>query len=221
MRNVLFDFDGTLMNTWPGIEATLRASLKALDISVPDAVVTRALVGIPLMRVFEVLLDGDTVQAALATKKYRELFPLVGMSGASPFEGAPRMLEELKMGGREVFLVTARNEMITKQMMIDHSLARFFTWVRGEQEGEVLDGKGQMVAEVLQKFSLNPEDCVFVGDRMYDVEAAHANSMQAVGVTYGYGTVEELEKAGASQLVGSIGELGELLLKANLLRIED
>ena len=72
-----------------------------------------------------------------------------------------------------------------------------------------------MVAEVLQKFSLNPEDCVFVGDRMYDVEAAHANSMQAVGVTYGYGTVEELENAGASQLAGSIDELGELLLKAN------
>ena len=215
MKNVLFDFDGTLMNTWPGIEATLRASLKALDISVPDAVVTRALVGIPLMRVFEVLLDGDTVQAALATKKYRELFPVVGMSGASPFEGVPGMLEGLKMGGREVFLVTARNEMITKQMMKDHSLTRFFTWVRGEQEGEVLDGKGQMVAEVLQKFSLNPEDCVFVGDRRYDVEAAHTNSMQAVGVTYGYGTEEELVDAGAAQLVGSIEELGEMLLKAN------
>jgi phosphoglycolate phosphatase len=215
MKNILFDFDGTLMDTWPGIEATLRASLKALDISVPDAVVTRALVGIPLMRVFEVLLEGDTVKAALATKKYRELFLVVGMSGARPFEGVPGMLEGLKMGDREVFLVTARNEMITKQMLIDHSLARFFTWVRGEQEGEVLDGKGQMVAEVLQKFSLNPEDCVFVGDRRYDVEAAQANGMQAVGVTYGYGTVEELENAGASQLVGSIDELGELLLKAN------
>ena len=143
MKNILFDFDGTVMDTWPGIETTLRASLKALDISVPDAVVTRALVGIPLMRVFEVLLDGDTVKAALATKKYRELFTVVGMSGASPFEGVLRMLEGLKMGGREVFLVTARNEMITKQMMKDHSLARFFTWVRGEQEGEVLDGKGQ------------------------------------------------------------------------------
>ena len=216
MKNVLFDFDGTLMNTWPGIETTLRASLNALDISVPDdAIISRALVGIPLMRVFEVLLEGDTAKAALATKKYRDLFPVVGMSGASPFEGVPGMLEGLKMGDREVFLVTARNEMITKQMMKDHSLTRFFTWVRGEQEGEVLDGKGAMVAEVLKRFGLDPGDCVMVGDRRYDIEAARANEVRTVGVTYGYGTVEELENAGASQLVGSINELGEMLLKAN------
>jgi len=214
MKNILFDFDGTLMDTWPGIETTLRASLKALDIPVPDDAVTRALVGIPLMRVFEVLLEGDKVRSGLATEKYRELFPVVGMSGSRPFEGVPGLLESLKKEGRDVFLVTARNERIAKQMMLDHSLTRFFTWVRGELEGEIPDGKDHMVAEVLQKFSLNPEDCVFVGDRMYDVEAAHANSMQAVGVTYGYGTVEELENAGASQLVGSIDELGELLLKA-------
>jgi len=211
-KNVLFDFDGTLMNTWPGIEATLKASLKALDISVPDAIVTRALVGIPLMRVFEVLLEGDAAWAGLATDKYRELFPVVGMSGASPFEGVPEMLEGLKMRGREVFLVTARNERITKQMMKDHNLTRFFTWVRGEQEGEVLDGKGHMVAEVLERYGLDPGDCVMVGDRRYDVEAAKANEVRTVGVTYGYGTVEELENSGASQLVGSIDELGRMLL---------
>jgi len=212
MKNVLFDFDGTLMNTWPGIEATLKASLQTLNFPVSDNAITRDLVGIPLMKVFEELLGSDPASADLATQKYRELFPVVGMAGARPYGGVVKMLEGLKMGGRDVFLVTARNEMITKQMMKDHSLTRFFTWVRGEQEGEVLDGKEHMVAEVLKHFGLDPGDCVMVGDRRYDMEAAKANEVRTVGVTYGYGTVEELENAGASQLVGSINELEGILL---------
>lgn len=211
MKNIFFDFDGTLMNTWPGIETTLRASLQALAIPVRDDAITRALVGIPLMKVFEELLGGDPVSAGLAVQKYRELFPVVGMSGARPYEGVVRMLQELTMRGRELFLVTARNEMITKQMMKDHDLAVFFTWVRGEQEGEVPDGKAHMVAEVLQKFSLDPGECAMVGDRRYDIDAALANGMQAVGVTYGYGTRGELLDAGAGHLAGSIAELEKVL----------
>jgi phosphoglycolate phosphatase len=212
MKNILFDFDGTLMNTWPGIEATLVASLQALDIPARDDSITRDLVGIPLKRVFEELLGDEPAKADLATKKYRELFPVVGMSGARPFEGIIGMLEELQAQIRTLFLVTARNEKITKQMMKEHGMAGFFTWVRGEQEDEVSDGKAHMVAEVLQKYSLNPQDCVMVGDRRYDVEAALANDVNAVGVTYGYGTEEELVDAGASRIVGSIGELEKILV---------
>jgi phosphoglycolate phosphatase len=212
MRTIFFDFDGTLMDTWPGIETTLRASLQALDIPVREETITRALVGIPLMRVFEELLADDPASAGLATQKYRELFPIVGMLGARPFEGVVRMLEELMKQGRALFLVTARNEAITKQMMKSHGLTGFFTWVRGEQEGEVPDGKDHMVAEVIQRFGLDPGDCVMVGDRRYDVEAARANGVRAVGVTYGYGTEEELQDAGANRLVGSIEELEKMLI---------
>lgn len=212
MKNVFFDFDGTLMDTWPGIETTLKASLKALDIPARDDSITRDLVGIPLKRVFEELLGDDPANADLATQKYRELFPIVGMLGARPFEGVVRMLEQLMKHGRALFLVTARNEAITKQMMKSHGLTGFFTWVRGEQEGEVPDGKDHMVAEVIQRFGLDPGDCVMVGDRRYDVEAARANGVRAVGVTYGYGTEEELQDAGANRLVGSIEELEKMLI---------
>ena len=215
MKTILFDFDGTLMDTWPGIEKTIRASLRELEIPLDGKMITRTLVGMPLMRVFEELLGGDPVKTGLATQKYRELFPVVGMSGARPFEGAVRMLEVLVERGRTLSLVTARNEVITRQMMKEHGLTGLFTWVRGEQEGEVPDGKAHMVAEVLQKYSLKPEDCGMVGDRRYDVEAARANGMRAVGVTYGYGTKEELMDVGTSQLAGSIPELEKILLNSD------
>ena len=212
MKNILFDFDGTLINTWPGIEATLRASLESLKLPIRESTINRSLVGMPLLKVFEELLEGDLKYAERALHRYREIFPAVGMPGAVPFEGVIRMLEELKKDDRDLFLVTARNETITKQMMAVHNLTEFFTWVRGEQEGEVPDNKVHMVAEVLQKFDLYPGSCAMVGDRKYDIEAAYANSLNTVGVTYGYGTREELAEAGAGQLVGSVGELEKALL---------
>jgi phosphoglycolate phosphatase len=212
MNIILFDFDGTLINTWPGIEATLRASLEALDIPIREGAITPSLVGMPLAKVFEELRGDDPSSAEVVTQKYRELFPTVGMSSSEPFGGVHEMLEELKGRDKELFLVTARNEVIAKKMMDDHNLSGFFTWVRGEQEGELPDGKAHMIAEVLLKFSLAREDCVMVGDRSYDMEAALANSIQAIGVTYGYGSREELIDAGAQKLVDSIMDLEETLL---------
>jgi phosphoglycolate phosphatase len=201
------------MNTWPGIERTIRAALQALDIPTLEGVIDHALVGMPLAKVFEEILGHDSKSAEHATRKYRELFPLVGLSGARPYEGVMGMLMNLISGGRDLFLVTARNEKIARQMMNDHGLTGFFTWVRGEREGEVPEGKSHMVAEVLQKFSLIPEECVLVGDRRYDMDAAKTNGLQAVGVTYGYGTGEELAEAGAGRLAGSIGELTKILME--------
>jgi len=221
VKNILFDFDGTLMDTWPGIAATLRASLRTLDIPIHEDAITRTLVGIPLLKVFEELLGNDTVRADLAARKYRELFPVVGKSGARPYKGVVRLLDELTTKGRESFLVTARNEVIAKQMMVDHGLDGFFTWVRGEREGEAPDGKAHMVAEVLEMFNLDPDDCVMVGDRRYDIDAALINGMKAVGVTYGYGTVEELTSAGAGRIVGSIEDLGKALLNNQVRGIAD
>jgi phosphoglycolate phosphatase len=215
MKSVLFDFDGTLMDTWSGIENTIRKTLEVLGLPSGGEAVNRALVGMPLKKVFEKLTDGNAVQVEIATQKYRELFPITGMSRARPFEGVNHLLEELTARSFTLFLVTARNEIIANQMMEDHGLGRFFTWVRGEREGEVPDGKAHMVGEVVDNFELDPGNCIMVGDRKYDIKAARANGMHSIGVTYGYGTKEELMDAGAGKLVGSIADLAGVLLRAD------
>lgn len=212
MRSLLFDFDGTLMDTWPGIQSTLKAALTELEIPFEAHTVTRELVGMPLQKVFEKLMPGDGSGAEAAARKYRELFPRIGMPGARPFEGVPGLLEDLRMEGRQLYLVTARNEIITRRMMAEHGLTRFFAWVRGELEGEAPEGKSHMVAEVLDRFDLDPPGCVMVGDRSYDVDAAVANGIKAVGVTYGYGTAKELQDAGASHLAETVHELKKVLM---------
>jgi phosphoglycolate phosphatase len=213
VNSILFDFDGTLIDTWPGIETTLRASFKALKFNVHAEAITTALVGMPLMKVFDQILEGDRYKADLALQKYRELFPLLGMAASRPFDGAAKLLKDLNEDNRSLYLVTARNEGITKKMMSDHDLTGYFKWVRGEREGEHPDGKAHMMSEVLEKFSINPLECVMVGDRRYDMEAAQVNGIRSIGVTYGYGTEDELVDAGAVMLADSIGALEKILLE--------
>ncbi len=215
MKSVLFDFDGTLMDTWSGIENTIRETLEVLGLPADGQAVTRTLVGMPLTKVFEELTDGSARQVEMATQKYRELFPVTGMSKARPFEGVDRLLQGLTARSFTLFLVTARNEIITNQMLEDHRLEGFFTWVRGEREGEVPDGKAHMVEEVVGNFGLDPGNCIMVGDREYDIKAALANGMHSIGVTYGYGTREELRDAGAGKLVGSVADLAGVLLRTD------
>jgi len=212
MKNVLFDFDGTLMDTWPGIEAVLRATLRDLGMAHREGYISRGLVGMGLARAFQELLDEGEDLAVVAARRYREFFPEIGMPRATPYGGVVPLLGSLKERGSTLFVVTARNEAITRRMLSDHGLHSCFAFVRGEKEGETPDGKGHMVAEVLERFSLSPGECVMVGDRRYDMEAARANGISAVGVTYGYGTRDELLEAGASEIVGSIGELQEVLV---------
>lgn len=215
MKSVLFDFDGTLMDTWSGIEDTIRKTLEVLGLPAGGKAVTRALVGMPLTKVFEELTDGSARQVEMAAQKYRELFPVTGMSKARPFEGVVRLLEGLTARSFSLFLVTARNEINTNQMLEDHRLEGFFTWVRGEREGEVPDGKAHMVEEVVGNFELDPGNCIMVGDREYDIKAALANGMHSIGVTYGYGTSKELRDAGAGKLVGSVADLAGVLLRTD------
>jgi len=212
VRNILFDFDGTLMDTWPGIEATFRAILRDLDLIGREEYINRRLVGMGLGKAFQELLGEGEELAVVAKKRYRELFPKLGMPYARPYKGVVPLLDTLKEKGSTLYIVTARSETVTKNMLSNHHLESYFSFVRGEKEEERSEGKAHMVTEVLEKFSLPHGRCIMVGDRRYDMEAAKANGLRAVGVTYGYGSREELADAGATEIVESIEELKEVLL---------
>ena len=70
-----------------------------------------------------------------------------------------------------------------------------------------LDHKPELLAHILSKHGLSPSDSLMVGDRRYDIFGAHAVGMRGLGVLWGYGTRDELETAGADQLVESTADL--------------
>ena len=211
-HNVLFDLDGTLIHSLPGIEETLRATLKFLGKNTFSSQLFRPLVGYPLETVFSILLGEGHPDIDSAVSTYRKLYVKLGLPQAYPFEGIPKMLADLHTEGRSLFVVTARNEEMALKILKNHGMNGYILSVRGEREGDGRDSKGELVADVLRNYTLPAEDTVMVGDRRFDSEAALANGCAAVGVTYGYGTREELTEGGAGILVDSPEELANLLL---------
>ena len=200
--NILFDLDGTLMHTLPGIERTIAVTLETLSRSV-DGRAIRPLVGMPLEEVFGQLLGKGDPSVPRAVRTYRDLFVEVGLPHAFPFAGIPVLVRDLHRQGRRLFVATNRNEEISRTMLTAHGLAGFFTEIRGERPGEEKDAKAPRVAELIRNHALDPADTVMVGDRSFDALAARANGVPAVGVTWGYGTAEELTEAGVQRLVSS------------------
>ena len=211
LPNIFFDLDGTLVDSLPGIEKTLRAALQSVGAD-PETVRTfRPLVGYPLETVFSFLLGEGHTEVGSAARTYRRLYPEMGLPWTRPFEGIPEMLRTLKERGKRLYIVTARNEAMAGLILKNHGLDGYILSVRGEREGDGRENKADLVADVLRCFDLDPSDTVMVGDRRFDTEAARANGCMAIGVTYGYGTREELTEEGTGVLAGSPAELANIL----------
>jgi phosphoglycolate phosphatase len=212
MRNILFDLDGTLIHSLPGIEETIQATLKSLQKPTSNGQTFRPLVGYPLESVFTQLLGENDPDVELAVATYRNLYMELGLPMARPYEGIPELLETLYSEGRSLFVVTARNEEVAKMILHNHAMDPFLKSVRGERQGDGRDTKADLVAEVMLDQGLTAAETVMVGDRRFDTEAALLNGCSAVGVTYGYGSAEELIDAGTPVLAANPEELGAVLL---------
>ncbi len=211
LPNIFFDLDGTLVDSLPGIEKTLRAALLTVGADPETVPAFRPLVGYPLETVFSFLLGEGHPEVAAAARTYRRLYPEMGLPGAMPYEGIPEMLRALRSGGKNLHIVTARNETMAGKILKNHGLDGYILSVRGEREGDGRESKADLVADVLVNFHLNPSETVMIGDRRFDTEAARANGCMAIGVTYGYGTREELVEGGTEVLADTPAELANIL----------
>jgi phosphoglycolate phosphatase len=194
---VLLDLDGTLTDPGVGIERSLRHALAALGREPTRVDLARA-VGPPLREVLREYLAG-AAEAAVeeAVRRYRERYGRVGLFESAVYPGVVELLEGIRGRGWCAVVVTSKLES-TAARVVDHfGLSASLSGVVGCRDGE-LGRKEDLVARALQRGAIPRDAAVVVGDRRHDVRGARACGLAAIGVTWGYGTREELERAGAA-----------------------
>jgi len=198
VTNVLFDLDGTLTDPAEGIVRCIQHSLTTLKIPCPpDAELTRY-IGPPLREVFFSVCDSadnDFVERAVAV--FRERFSTIGLFENTPYPQVSQMLVDLSSGQFNLFVATSKPEVYAEKILKHFSLSDYFIEIQGNDLEGRLDDKADLVRELLERRNLNPEETIMVGDRKHDVIAARRNGVRSLGVTYGYGSKEELVDAGA------------------------
>lgn len=211
--SVLLDLDGTLIDSQPGILASCHAALRALGHEPDEALDIRQVIGPPLEDIMHVLLKSygdDRVDEAVAA--YRQHYGESGFLGSEPYPGIGASLEAMKRAGLRLYLATSKRAVFANRILDHLKYAPYFDGIYGSVPGGELDHKPELLAHVLAKHGLSPSHSLMVGDRRYDISGAHAVGMRGLGVLWGYGTRDELETAGADQLVESPADLAETVL---------
>jgi len=212
-KNIIFDLDGTLSDPGEGIINSLMYALKHFGID-GDPQVLRKFIGPPLSDSFKEFFNFDPEQTAEAIRLYREYFHKFGLFQNVIYPGMRELLTDLVQAGKTLAIATTKPEVFARQVLeyfkIDHLFAEELV------VGSFLDGrrtgKSELIANVLDRLGGKPQDAVMVGDRKYDLNGAKANGIDVIGVTFGYGDIEEIQAHAPTAIAHSVDELRHLLL---------
>jgi phosphoglycolate phosphatase len=207
---LFFDLDGTLTDPKPGITGSIQYALRKLGRPVPSQDELTWCIGPPLRASFATLLGGESL-ADRAVELYRERFADVGLFENNVYPDIESVLATLSQSRLRMFVATSKPHVFARRIIDHFGLDSYFEHVFGSE----LDGthvhKNDLLAHALRQTAVDPSRALMIGDRSHDVAGAKANGMDAIGVTYGYGSREELIAAGARHLCASPHTVLELI----------
>ena len=214
-KYVFFDLDGTLTKSEFGIMAAATKALKSFGIEIPDTEILKKFIGPPLyvsFHDFYGLSEEDTLEAI---NIYRQYYAKEGVYQAPLYEGVREMLEKLKSAGCTLVITTSKPETMAVKVAENDGISVFFDGIIGPALDEHDPDKAILIRRAMEKLGLGSKEfseMIMVGDRFYDIEAAKKTGIDSLGVLYGYGNREELEKAGATYFSEKVEGITDIIL---------
>ena len=239
---ILFDLDGTLTDSKPGITTCVQYALHRMGIEEPDLDKLERFIGPPLMDSFHDFYGFSEEQGKQATAYYRERYSVTGLFENEVYPGIDRLLADLKAAGKKLAVASSKPEVCVERILDHFGLLIYFDVVVGSDLNGTRTKKEEVVEEALRQLlpeqlfqeisdrkcengetgvtgtdGKNSDDLKYntiamVGDRRFDMAGAEAYHIAGIGVAYGYAVPGELEKAGADVIAETVEELGKILL---------
>ncbi len=211
---ILFDLDGTLTDSGPGILNCLEYALEDQGIPIPERDQMRPLLGPPLVDTFRDVFGMNDQQIARAIDKYRERYHDIGLFENCVYEGVPELLAELQSAGLRMATATSKPEYSATRILQHFELDQYFEFIGAAALDGTRDSKSLVIKHTLDNTNTNPtsHNMIMIGDRRHDVHGAREHGINTIGVLWGYGDAIELEDAGATDLATNTENLKNLLL---------
>lgn len=208
----IFDLDGTVVNPGTAIPRCINYALGKHGIrSVPIERLKRY-IGFDLMTIFgEITKRKDKKFLKSCVDAYRERFHKEGIAEHRLYPGIVGLLEAAAKSGN--LIIASIKPQVSCEMVLDHlGIRTMFTSVYGSELNGKNSNKTDLLKHVLSKEKI--KKAFVIGDRGVDIEAARKCSCPTIGVSYGYGTKDELSAAGADHIAETVGELRQCILGA-------
>ncbi len=211
-RNIFFDLDGTLTDPREGIVRSILYALDRMGIEELRPEELELFVGPPLRDSFALRYSLSHDDATKAVAFYREYFAERGLFENRVYDGIEELLMQLRSADRQLFVATSKPTVYSQQIIEHFALAGYFKDIVGSNLDNSRTDKAEVIAAILETHTLAPQTCVMIGDRKHDLLGAARHGMAAIGVSYGYGSIEELSEHGARAIADSPLALCQYLL---------
>jgi phosphoglycolate phosphatase len=203
--NILFDLDGTLTDNQVGIFHCIRYALKELGVPFGETTDLGWCVGPPLQISLTQLVGGDPLLGRRALELYRARYQESGIFENRLYDGIVKSLESLQPIF-DLYVATSKPSVYARQILGHFKIDGFFKAIHGSELDGINVNKVDLIRFILDQEKLTAPTFM-VGDREQDVIGARKNNLEAVGVTWGFGSEEELQKAGAKIILHHPSEL--------------
>lgn len=213
---ILFDLDGTITESGPGIMNSVAYAVKKMGYAVPDNSVLRRFIGPPLSESFQKYFGMSGEQEEEAIRCYREYYTNGGIFENEVYEGIVESFRVLKENGRKLAIATSKPEKFAKQIAEYFGFDKYFDVICGASMDESLVAKADIMRNALEKLGVTEKmksQVLMVGDREHDIFGAKKNQVASLGVLYGYGDRTELEAAGADYIVEKANQIAGVVLE--------
>ncbi len=197
--DILVDLDGTMIDPKPGIVGSVQFALERLGRDVPAVRDLEWVIGPPLRVTFAKLglVDGGIEEAL---RLYRENYRAGAMYDFVVYQGIADALATLAGQGHRLIVATSKPHVFARPIIERAELAHYYSAIHGAELDGRHDDKAELIAHIVDVEGVDRASAVMVGDRLFDVVGAKRNDIPCIGVTWGYGSPEELSEAGAAAL---------------------
>jgi len=212
IQNILFDLDGTLVDSSGAIRASLSHALERIGAGWPPDMAVETVIGMPLLDILRERFGITGERAEASIRHYREHYDVHAQAESRVYDRVDDALRQLSRAGLRLFVATVKPEPIAAKVLRDMGLDPWFSGVSGSSMDHSRREKSAIIGHALRRFGLAAQHSVMIGDRAQDVAGARANGLRAVAVAWGFGSREELTAAGPDHIVTRSDELAPLLL---------
>lgn len=207
-KYIFWDMDGTIINSYPGIMESFDYALAHFGMIETDMDKRRQVIGPPLRVTFSALWGMDKEQTEVAVAKYREHYNAGAMFNCSVYDGVEVAMDAFRKAGYIQVITTSKPEHMCKQILGKFDLVVKMDEIVGASLDGRIDTKEQVLEEAFRRLGdPDPSQIVLIGDTKYDAIGAKSVGIDCIGITYGFGTQQELEAHGAIQIFDTINEV--------------
>lgn len=213
IENILFDLDGTLTDPKEGIINSILFAVEKLGLHENHIDELDTFIGPPLRYSFAQRYYLNDELADNAMSYYREYFSVKGIYENKLYPGINELLAKLSSRNYQLYVATSKPTIYAEEVLTHFKIGDFFRAVIGSNLDNTRTDKTEIISYIISSYSLIANNSVMIGDRKHDIIGAKNNSMKTIGVTYGYGSLQELLSFQPDFIANNCWEIETLFVK--------